>query len=102
MSDASKSPVFGGWSKPRSPTKEDQDILDKVKEQFDGRRDSPTSTFLALLVRTQKVSGGKYLFLVDIGEPKTICLFMFLPLYKEPTLENILPAMKILEEPLHL
>ncbi|XP_073473538.1 leukocyte cysteine proteinase inhibitor 1-like [Aquarana catesbeiana] len=102
MSNVGKSQLPGEWSKPRAPLPKEQDILDKVKEEFEHRRNSPISKFLALLVRTQTVDGTKYLFLVDIGESENICLFVFLPLYQEPNLEQILKATKIDEDPLDL
>ncbi|XP_077335795.1 uncharacterized protein LOC143981668 [Lithobates pipiens] len=109
MSNAGKreDPILGEWTDPRTPSPEDQAILDKVKEQFERRRNSlvPTSKFLALLVRILRLCGGThYLFLVDIGESTNICLYVILPVYAvpdpEPILEKILPAEKIYEKPL--
>ncbi|XP_077335792.1 uncharacterized protein LOC143981667 isoform X2 [Lithobates pipiens] len=78
--------------------------LKSVKEEFQRRIDSllPISKFLALLVRTQIVGGTKYLFLVDIGQPDNICLYVILPLDQEPILKEILQATKIDEDPLDL
>ncbi|XP_077335794.1 leukocyte cysteine proteinase inhibitor 1-like isoform X4 [Lithobates pipiens] len=106
MSDVGKSerPIPGGWTDSRPSGPEDQAILDKVKEEFQRRIDSllPISKFLALLVRTQIVGGTKYLFLVDIGQPDNICLYVILPLDQEPILKEILQATKIDEDPLDL
>ncbi|XP_040195071.1 cystatin-A-like [Rana temporaria] len=58
----------GEWSHPRPPTSVDQAILDKVKFQYEIRAGLNSGEFLAVLVRTQLVSGTNYLFKVYIGE----------------------------------
>ncbi|XP_077340630.1 uncharacterized protein LOC143984217 [Lithobates pipiens] len=107
MSDVGKSgrPIIWEWTDPRTPSKEEQAILDKVKEEFERRTQLRSSKFRAVLVRTLMLDGGThYLFLVEIGELPNICLYVSRALCgvqdPEPNLKKILPAEKIYENPL--
>ncbi|XP_073473535.1 cystatin-A5-like [Aquarana catesbeiana] len=82
MSDVGESErqLHGGWSISRAPTSVDQAILDKVKLQYEIRASKNSGEFLAVLVRTQIVSGTNYLFKVYIGERTYSHLRVFEPL----------------------
>ncbi|XP_077335799.1 cystatin-B-like isoform X2 [Lithobates pipiens] len=70
----------GGTSPGRAPTKEDQAILDKVKDAFVKQSGTNPSTFKAVLVSTQVVAGTNYFFKVDTGEDTYIHVRVFVPL----------------------
>ncbi|XP_077335801.1 cystatin-A-like [Lithobates pipiens] len=72
--------AVGGASKPREPTKEDQTILDEVKEQYEKQSGTNTGKFKAVLVRTQVVAGTNYFIKVETGEDKYIHVRILLPL----------------------
>ncbi|XP_040195650.1 leukocyte cysteine proteinase inhibitor 1-like [Rana temporaria] len=80
---------------PRSPTKEDQDILDKVKEQFVKRSGTNPSEFQAILVSTMvanSIISLGYLFKVYTGGDTYSHLKVHYTnhLQRGPNLENFL------------
>ncbi|XP_077335798.1 cystatin-A-like isoform X1 [Lithobates pipiens] len=70
----------GGTSPGRAPTKEDQAILDKVKDAFVKQSGTNPSTFKAVLVSTQVVAGTNYFFKVQTGANTYSHVKVFVPL----------------------
>ncbi|XP_073474184.1 cystatin-A-like [Aquarana catesbeiana] len=78
MSDVVKRVIPGGYSDPRQPIN-DQNILDKVKEEYKKRTGPNPRKFLAVLVRIQVVNGLHYLFKVDVGDGTYSHLKLYIP-----------------------
>ncbi|KAM5181835.1 cystatin-A-like isoform 1-T1 [Mantella aurantiaca] len=81
--------VPGGVGEARAPTKEDQAVLDKVKEEFVKKSGMNAGEFKAVLVATQVVAGTNYFFKVDVGDDHFAHLRVFKPLpytNEEPSL----------------
>ncbi|XP_077335796.1 cystatin-A-like [Lithobates pipiens] len=60
-------PLPGGVGQARAPTKEDQEILDKVKDAYEKQSGTKPSKFRAILVGIQVVAGQNYFFKVETG-----------------------------------
>ncbi|XP_040195646.1 cystatin-B-like [Rana temporaria] len=73
----------GGASDARTPTKEDQAILDKVKDAFVKQSATHPSVFKAVLVSTQVVAGKNYFFKVETGANTYSNVKVFVPLPHE-------------------
>ncbi|CAI9560618.1 unnamed protein product [Staurois parvus] len=79
MSKTAESAI-GGVSEPRTPTAEDQAILDEVKEPYEKQSGTNPKEFKAVLVGTQVVAGTNYSFKEDPGEDTFIHVRVFVPL----------------------
>ncbi|XP_040195070.1 cystatin-A-like [Rana temporaria] len=73
-------PRLGGTSPGRTPTKEEQAILDKVKDQFVKQSGTNPSVFKAVLVSTQVVAGTNYFFKVETGANAYSHVKVFVPM----------------------
>ncbi|XP_073473532.1 leukocyte cysteine proteinase inhibitor 1-like [Aquarana catesbeiana] len=75
----------GGLGQSRAPTKEDQAILDKVKDAFVKQSGTHPSKFRAVLVASQVVAGKNYYFKVETGANTYIHIKVFVALPHENT-----------------
>lgn len=76
-------------TKPRPPTKEEQDILDKVKEQFVEQSKTNPSDFKGILVSTLVANSTVYLVKVYTGDDTYSHLKVFVThVLKGPILEK--------------
>ncbi|XP_065511672.1 cystatin-A-like [Caloenas nicobarica] len=71
------SPTLGGLSETKPATPEVQEIVDKVKPQFESRVNKTCEIFKAISYRTQVVAGTNYFIKVQDSDDNYVHLRVF-------------------------